>query len=303
MRSKFASVLLVALVLADLCMVGVVYAIFHRAEWHVHLVRFVHQVWIGFLGLEGSSSNGFLSGLLVAILEVIVVLLVVGYLHGVSAMKEHWVQDAGIGLFVLLALTILVYGSQIAWEVASTGYQDHHSLHDTNDALRAANEKLSAENTQMVDPKGMQQRISVLQDEVKTLNGYLRGPIETVTFPLRSMVGPFESEQVTLRDGHRGYLYYVIGITKNRIVPVEATLTCDHDMFVMFGAVHIGGKSVTGHQQPFKPTDSTNIAPGSYYRSGMIAADTPSWTIDRPLGLEIFSPSEQINCSIQESFQ
>jgi hypothetical protein len=67
--------LLLSLAVINLGLVGVAVYIWRVKEWHSPMLRLLSRCKEIFLILEGSSSNGFISGLLVAILEILAVLL------------------------------------------------------------------------------------------------------------------------------------------------------------------------------------------------------------------------------------
>jgi hypothetical protein len=231
--------------------------------------------------LEGASGHGLISGLLVTVLEIFAIFGILSFLGGAAGIKKR-IEAGAISVATLVILVALVFGTQFAWEAANTTYEGHRSLRQANISLRSKNQALTIANAQLVNPSGI--------------------PIETVSIPLRPMAaGSNPTEyRVMLTNGNQGYVYEVIGITRNKIVPLDATLSCDHDMFVMWGAVYIGGVPVMGHQQPFLPTDP-NVTVESYYKNGRIRADQPAWTVTHPLSLEIFSASPTLNCRIQAS--
>jgi hypothetical protein len=282
MRAKLVTLFVICSIVVDVSAVGTAIYIFAKGrEWHGGLVHFMWRCWENFLSLESASGHGLISGLLVALLEMFAIFSILSLLGGATGVKKR-IEAGAISVAVLVILVALVYGVQFAWEAANTTYESHRSLRQANISLRSKNQALTIANAQLVT--------------------FSVSPIETVSIPLRPMTSgsnPAE-DRVMLANGNQGYVYEVIGITRNRIVPLDATLSCDHDMFVMRGAVCIGGVPVTGRQQPFMPTDP-NVTAGSYYRNGRIRADQPAWTVTHPLSLEIFSTSPTLNCRIQES--
>jgi hypothetical protein len=282
MRAKLITLFIICSVVVDVSAVGTAVYIFAKGrEWHGGLVHFMWRCWENFLSLESASGHGIISGLLVAVLEMLAIFGILSFLGGAAEMKER-IGAGAISVAVLVILVALVYGTQFAWEAANTTYEGHRSLRQANISLRNKNQALTIANAQLVNPSGI--------------------PIETVSIPLRPMtVGSKPTEyRVMLTNGNQGYVYEVIGITRNKIVPLDAVLSCDHDMFVMGGAVYIGGVPVIGHQQPFVPTDP-NVTAESYYKNGRIRAEQPAWTVTHPLSLEIVSTSPTLNCRIQES--
>jgi hypothetical protein len=128
MPRRFLRVLYFVLLLWNIFVVGILIAIFRNPMWHGHLFRFSYRVWLNFLSMVGSTGPGFLSPVLVSLLSIVGTMFIIGYIQGLTVMKQHWIENACIGLVVLFATMILVYGPQFLWEVAKTGYEDRQSM-------------------------------------------------------------------------------------------------------------------------------------------------------------------------------
>lgn len=73
-------------------------------------------------------TRGFLNGCLDAVITIMVVAAMIAYLHGVTEFKKHIAETAIVALFTIPTVAAFIYGTQFAWEVAKSGYQDHQDL-------------------------------------------------------------------------------------------------------------------------------------------------------------------------------
>jgi len=135
MRSRIVSLLFIAILLVNISWSLTFICVWRNPVFHDSDLRFFRLAWENFLSLEGSSGNGFISGIITAVFSIVAVLFIVGHLHGVAKMKDHRLEDTAIGLFVLAVGIVLVYGTQFAWEVARTAFVDHASLASQNRQL------------------------------------------------------------------------------------------------------------------------------------------------------------------------
>jgi len=120
-----------AIYAASIC---TIVAIFHHPEWHEHLLRITGRAWDVFVAQDvGSTSRGFLSGGLEAFLGIAAVAAMTGYFLGWRELQKHWLETAIIALFAFPTVTLVVYGTQFAWEIAKAGYDDHHDLTESNE--------------------------------------------------------------------------------------------------------------------------------------------------------------------------
>jgi hypothetical protein len=138
------------LVLGAICFfsVGTVAAILHNPEWHAHLLRLFGRSWNTFVAQDvGSTNRGFLNGSLEAIFSILTVAVMIGYLHGFKEFRKHKAETAIIALLAIPTVTALVYGTQFAWEVANTAYNDHASLALRNKDLKQDRDSWEAKAT------------------------------------------------------------------------------------------------------------------------------------------------------------
>src|ERR1035441_582409 len=109
--------------------VGTIITILHNPEWHAQLQRLLGRAWAVFVAQDvGSTNRGFLNGLLEALSSILVVAVMTGYLHWFKEFKKHLMQTAIVALVAVPTVTLIVYGTQYAWEVAKAGYIDHQGL-------------------------------------------------------------------------------------------------------------------------------------------------------------------------------
>jgi hypothetical protein len=128
MWRRYLQIVCVSVVLGDFIAACTLIAILRHAEWHNHLLQFAAASGIAFLGLEGSSSHGFISPIFVSIFTIIGSIIVIRHLHGVAVMKTRWWEATIIALTTFTVLTLFVYVPQFTWEVVKTAYVDHTNL-------------------------------------------------------------------------------------------------------------------------------------------------------------------------------
>lgn len=135
-------------------------AILHNSEWHTHIMRLLRRSWAVFVAQDvGSTSRGILSGAMEAVLTIVAVAVIVGYLHGFKEFKKHNRETAIIALLALPTVAALVYGPQFAWEVSKAIYIDHEDLSTTR-------VNLNRREALLVDPKSR-------DEEIRRLRGVL----------------------------------------------------------------------------------------------------------------------------------
>jgi hypothetical protein len=66
--------------------------------------------------------------IIVSVISIAGALLCIGYLYGRAAMKRHCWETAAIISVVFATVMLLVYGTQLAWEVVRSSYDDHGAL-------------------------------------------------------------------------------------------------------------------------------------------------------------------------------
>lgn len=160
-RRRTISLLFFCLVLINTAMVSTAIYLCQVDEWHYPLLRFIFRCGKNFLGLESSSGNGFISTLLLAVPEGLAIVFCLRFIRGPAAVKEErYVENAAIGLLVVMILVVLVYGPQLAYEVTKTVYQEHELMKARNVALRNNDSQLS----------------NLLRDRDKTIND-LHAPV------------------------------------------------------------------------------------------------------------------------------
>ena len=110
--------------------------VLRRPEWHSHLLKIMYRGWVVFVAQDvGSTSRGFISGALETGLGITMVAAMTGYLFGLRELKKHLMETALIALFAFATVTLVVYGSQFAWEIITLTYEDHLALVARQDLL------------------------------------------------------------------------------------------------------------------------------------------------------------------------
>jgi hypothetical protein len=256
--------------------------ILRNPEWHTHLLRLMGRAWNDFVAQDvGSTTRGFLNGGLEVVLGAAAVAVMTGYFLGRNEPRKDRVETAIITLVSFATVALVIYGTQFAWEVAKVGYRDHHELADSNKLLITKNASLVEEKKQLISPIEAQNEIAGLHKKINELNTSLSGPIETVEYLLDGNQG------VKLADGHSGHTYMVVGLTRTKISPVDTTLKCSSDMFVLFTGPQIGGADSL-----LFPLAKT-LDP----RSAKITVQAPAWTVIHPLMVQVFSQSNSLKCN------
>ncbi len=152
------------------CSIAAAISILHNPEWNPHLVRLLARSWNIFVAQDvGSTGRGFLNGGLEAVFTVIVVAAMIGYLHGFAEFRKHVAETAIIALFAIPTVAALVYGTQFAWEIAKSGYQDHHDL-----ASAIANAHVTDKVSSDANNADLSGQIRQLQEELKDSQSQLR---------------------------------------------------------------------------------------------------------------------------------
>ncbi len=257
-RTHLLKLLLVILVVSDAAAVGSAVFIIKNSEWHPHLVSFFQRVWKNFLILEGSSRNGLVSGILAVFLEAVLLLVIVGSLHGIREMTKHIIEDSCIAISIGLLLVVVIYGTQFAWEVAQTGYDDHNEL--------VANAKMANErNKGLVDPKGKDGEIGALN---KRIDEYKKAQAPGIkVFPISHDVRPGIPK-----------LEYVLTSGAIR-TPVDLVADCD--------------TAISGAELTSMTTNGSTAMMGVNQRqiSAMkfeLSLQSPAWTPASPLWVTVF---------------
>lgn len=111
-------------------------AILHYPRWHPQLARLMDRAWSIFLAEDvGSTGRGFFNGFLGTVLSIIAVAVMTGYLHGWKEFRKHLRETAIITLWAVPTVAFVVYGTQFAWEVVETTYDNHEALRLENNRL------------------------------------------------------------------------------------------------------------------------------------------------------------------------
>jgi hypothetical protein len=141
-----------------IAIVGLAVAILRNQEWHPHLVRLVGRAWSTFVAEDvGSTSRGFISGSMEAILSIVGMPLMILYLYGWKEFKKHIWGTALIAMFAVPTITLIVYGTQFAWEVSKEVYKDHRDLESAATIIRSADKQSSTD---------LQEKLAVAQSEL-----------------------------------------------------------------------------------------------------------------------------------------
>lgn len=160
MLSKFWRLFLFAASAVYISAAVLIVAILHNPEWHQHLLRLAGRGWAVFVVQDvGSTGRGFLNGCLEAVFGIAAVAAMTGYLLGLKELQKHLMETAIIALFAFGTVTLIVYGTQFAWEVAKVGYEDHQTL-----ASKASS--LEAERPHLVDPASRDGDIQKLKKQL-----------------------------------------------------------------------------------------------------------------------------------------
>jgi hypothetical protein len=285
MRFRIISLLLCCFAFIDLCAAGTIIWIWRNKEWHHHLLRFLGHSWRNFLNLEGSSGNGFVSGVLVALFEIFAVFAIVSFLHGDEAVKERLrhVENASIALAVLFILVVLVYGTQFSWEVAKTTYQDHLDVIASRNAVSAQNQELSSKLDTLGDPQKLKVRIGSLEKENAELKSETSGPIAAIEFPI--------AQEVHFSNGESGYMTIVAGLTKKRVSPVDIEMDCNHEINITNGP-HVANA----------PAELMGIPQriGSDGTKARLSLASPAWTASAPLYVEVYTKQAGLRCTMKQ---
>lgn len=126
---KFLKFCFFAVLLVYFAATVLVGAVLEYSVWHSHLVRFIHRAWLSFVAERvGSTSPGFVNSIVASVVGLILVVIGIGYLQGLAAMRKHVIETAGMGIVGLATVSILVYGTQFAWDIVQFVYDDHQKL-------------------------------------------------------------------------------------------------------------------------------------------------------------------------------
>jgi hypothetical protein len=168
------------------CSICTALVILRDSTWHPHLVRFLGRSWDIFVAQDvGSTSRGFLSAGIEAVVTIIVVAAMICYLHGFAEFRKHIAETAIIALFAIPTVAALVYGTQFAWEVAKAGYQDHESLILANQALHAQPQQIR--NVLVPSNVPTLKGIANIDDLLERLSYSLSSTLVVVSAPPRSV--------------------------------------------------------------------------------------------------------------------
>lgn len=240
-----------------------IWSVFRNPEWHAALVHFLRRVWAEFVSYRvGSTSPGFFSSLLCSILGIIAFAFCIRYLQGWTAMRKHLAETAAMALASLLTVAFLVYGTQFAWQVAATGYNEHVALKNQDVALK---DKLAHAKDGMVDPRQLVEENTALKNELEMYKKQ-ESP-EVRVYPLAPGT----------RDPRIPRMEYILASGRIR-TPVEIELGCDFPI----SKVDLTVLTTTGGS--VMETNNRRISPTRY----VLSLISPAWAPQDPLYITVF---------------
>ncbi len=255
--------------------------ILRNPEWHSHLLRLMGRAWVVFVAQDvGSTGRGFINGGLEVVLGFAVVAAMTGYALGLKEFQKHLMETAIIGLFAFGTVTMLVYGTQFAWEVAKAGYQDHSNLA----TIAGQSGQLKTQVGQLTSKK------SALEEK-------LAGKPTVITKTLPALPAPSPTpgaapvERQCWLDNHFGMPNSTIkgAVTATAAIihcnyridaPFKVTLEFDRDFIP--GALTILGAGVV--------IDGGGVKQGLLYIGG---ADSPSLRSEQLVIVTVYGPTDQ----------
>jgi len=264
MWPKFRKLLFFAATAVYTATACVVILVLRHKEWHENLARFMRRTFSVFVVQEvGSTGRGFINSILVSILALLILAILIGYLNGFKAMREHIAENAAMSIAGLVTVLLLVYGTQFAWEVAKVGYKDHQDLVATIHTSQEQVAGLKQQKGELVDPTSRDQEISTLKQSLAALKQ--QGSRETKFLLLSRFSKP----------GVREMEY--IGLTDKIRSPVEISSKCDFPISDM----HVSPLTTSG--------GSVLILNKQVFPSkARLTMESPPWTPAQPLLVTVF---------------
>ena len=127
--SRLWRIFQVVVAIAILAAVLLAIAVFRNPEWHEHLVRIMSRAWRVFLAQDmGTTGRGILNYGLEGVISIIAVAAMTRYAVGWKEFEKEPITKVAIALFAFAAVALVLYGTQLAWEVAHVTYEDHKVL-------------------------------------------------------------------------------------------------------------------------------------------------------------------------------
>ncbi len=118
-----------------------------RSEWRLPLIRLLSRSFTTFAESLGTNRLGWLvSNVYSPVFLIIAIVILVGIMRGLPAMRKYWVGTAVVALMAVGSVTVLFFGFIYFRTVVRTVYEDHQFLVSRSSQLARDKAELAKEN-------------------------------------------------------------------------------------------------------------------------------------------------------------
>lgn len=113
-------------------------AVLRYPQWHRNVLNLLACAWTVFVSEDiGSTTQGFINVAVEGVSTLVVGAIMIGYLFGFKKLKEYILETIIIAIFAASTVAAVLYGSQLAWEVAKVVHLDHKNMVAANGRLQS----------------------------------------------------------------------------------------------------------------------------------------------------------------------
>ena len=249
----------------------IAYFVLRPLEWRPQLLGLLAHAFVSFTQYLGTNGPGWIISVVgSSVFTIIATIVLVGFVRGSVAMRQHWIETAAIALLALIGQIVLLYGPIYLRTVTRTVYDDHQAWVAKASAPKppcpACYSCPTCTPCKACPPAlgfGAEENLKIT---TKTYGGF--------------------------RTGNGDWVFFVAGSTNRTIGPVNARMTCDRDFIKLGPAIFINRGDPPGTFEGARQSQPDN-------RTFEYSASSPAWTPDSPLGFPIVTKSSDgIRCNI-----